>query len=426
MFAKAFFPFVACLGLAALPASADNPLIPGQGVCDGHVHIFGDEAYVFTTHDFDPRATGWDARDWQLFSSRDLIHWTRRFVLRPEDTHLGPGLTHCFATDGATRGGKFYFYFSNGQTSTGVARADSPDGPYLDVLRRPLVPSYDPTVFVDDDPDHTPYLVWGAVHFKIARLGDDMSSLAEPERPVELLDWQDVHDGSFLHKHGGMYYFTSQRGYYGTGASVYGPYKYVGRISPFGRDDHVDHPTFFSWHGQDYFVGNKPDSSPYHRHLRMTYVHYRDNGEPVVDPVVYGSMMGVGQYEAGLIQAERFFSRTGALEKRENAEGGFEVVNVRDGDTLGFPNIKGFPLEAKLVFHVSSPNGGQIEIHQDAPDGPLLKTCTLTRTDSFTRYTLASCNLSSTASTVSLFFVFRGIGDDVMHLDWFRLSEHGL
>ena len=416
----------ACLALAALPDHADNPLLPpDQGVCDGHVHLFDGVPYLFTSHDFDPHAKGWDNHDWQLFSSPDLIHWTKKFVLHPGDTYIGPGLTRCFATDGATRDGKYYFYFSDGQANTGVARADSPDGPYVDALGHPMVSSYDPTPFIDDDARHTPYFVWGAVHFQVARLNDDMVSLAEPPRTVELLDWRDVHDGSFLHKHHGTYYFTSQRGYYGTGTSVYGPFEYVGRIAPFGRDDDVDHPTFFSWHGQDYFVGNQPDTSPYHRHLRMTYVHYKDNGELVADPVVYASSTGVGQYDAaeGKIEAEWFFARGGALEKKERPAGGFELVGIRDGDSLSFPNVKNLPLGANVTFRASSPGRAVIEVHENTPTGRLLGTCAVDGTGSFTKYGDFPCRLSNSADTVNLCLVFRGTGDDLLHLDWFGLAK---
>ena len=196
MLARILLLFPVCVAFLALRAAADNPPIPNQGVCDGHVHLFNDEAYLFTSHDFDPRAKGWELHDWQLFSSTDLVHWNKKFVLKPEDTFIGKPSTHCYATDGATRGGKYFFYFSDGQASTGVARADAPDGPYVDALRHPMVSSYDPTPFIDDDAGQTPYFVWGAVHFKIARLNEDMTTLAEPERTIELLDWQDVHDGA--------------------------------------------------------------------------------------------------------------------------------------------------------------------------------------------------------------------------------------
>ena len=246
------------MAAASGSAMADNPLVRKQGVCDGHVHVFGDTAYLFTTHDSNPHAHGWQMRDWQLFSSPDLIHWTKRFVLAPQDTYIGKPISHCFATDGAARHGKYYFYFSDGQASTGVARSDVPDGPYVDALHHPLVSSYDPTTFFDDDAGRTPYLVWGAVRFEIARLNEDMVSLAEPPRELPMRQWKDIHDGSYLHKHDGIYYLTSQRGYYGTSKTVYGPYTYLDRVSPFGQGDYVDHPTYFSWHGQDYFVETRP------------------------------------------------------------------------------------------------------------------------------------------------------------------------
>ena len=77
--------------------------------------------------------------DWQLFSSDDLLNWKLEFVLKPEDTYLKK-CQECYATDGAERNGKYYFYFSEQQRSTGVAVADRPEGPYKDALGKPLLP----------------------------------------------------------------------------------------------------------------------------------------------------------------------------------------------------------------------------------------------------------------------------------------------
>jgi len=36
---------------------AENPIIPDQGVCDPHIHIFNNKAYLFASHDFAPTNT---------------------------------------------------------------------------------------------------------------------------------------------------------------------------------------------------------------------------------------------------------------------------------------------------------------------------------------------------------------------------------
>ena len=114
-------------------------IIPNQGVCDPHVHIFNGKAFLFSSHDYGPGQSNYRMDDWQLFSSDDLLNWKLEFVLKPEDTYLKK-CQECYATDGAERNGKYYFYFSEQQRSTGVAVADRPEGPYKDALGKPLLP----------------------------------------------------------------------------------------------------------------------------------------------------------------------------------------------------------------------------------------------------------------------------------------------
>ena len=57
--------------------------------------------------------------------------------------------------------------------------ADRVEGPYRDALDGPLVDSFDPTIFTDDD--GTPYIIYGHGTYFIARLNDDLLSLAEED-----------------------------------------------------------------------------------------------------------------------------------------------------------------------------------------------------------------------------------------------------
>ena len=245
---------------------ADNPIIPNQGVCDPHVHIFGGKAYLFSTHDFGRGESIYKMLDWQVFSSTDLVNWTKEFVLKPEDTYLGP-IHECYATEAATRNSKYYFYFSDQQRSTGVAVSENgPSGPYKDALGKPLLPQgltttaqYDVSVFIDDDPGKTPYLIWGYTvnekQYHIAKLNDDMISLAESPRPIEIKNsWKN--DAAHVMKRNGVYYLNSHGGEYATSDKIYGPYTYRGK---FCNDQTVDHGTFFDWNNQTFFIYGVPD-----------------------------------------------------------------------------------------------------------------------------------------------------------------------
>ena len=422
-------------GAALLPglARADNPIIPHQGVCDPRIHIFNDRAYLFSTHDDAPGHPGFVMHDWQVFSSPDLIHWRKEFVLKPEDTFMGH-TTDCWATDGAGRHGNYYFYFSKGQECLGVAvSTNGPGGPYRDALGKPLLPKgltptaqYDPTVYIDDDPAHTPYIVWGFTvvgqQYHIARLNEDMISLAEPPRPVTLVNgWQN--DAPFIGKHNGIYYLNSHGACYATATNVYGPYTVRG---VFSHDRTVDHGGFFTWHNQTFFAYGVPDTDSYFRQTKIVYAHYRDNGDIVDDPFIEQSPLGVGQYDAHWekIQAEWYFAASDGVQPRENATG-FELQNLTDGSWLAYPHFRNLSRDATLTFRAASANpvGGSIEIHQDGAAGPVLGQCRIPNTGGWTNYQLVTCHLTNDAGAKDLCLVFKGSGGELLRLDWFKTDS---
>ena len=407
-----------------------NPVIPGLGVCDPHVHIFQDKAYLYASHDQSPANLDYAMVDWQIWSSPDLVRWSLESTFRPEDSYIGPS-SSCWATDAAQRDGKFFFYFSNGVHDTGVAVSEHPGGPFRDALNAPLLPEgqtptrpYDPAVFVDDDPAHTPYIVFGTPvwaggdSYYIARLNEDMLSLAETPRKLILDDGAD--DKPFLHKHNGLYYL-SWASFYAVSQEVYGPYRLVGNIgaSP-------DHGSYFEWNGQWFHAFTVLDPSLTYRATGLCYIHYRANAEMVADSLIVE--YGVGQYDARWtkIEAEWFMAAAG-VEKRENPRRGFDVAALRDGASLSFPNIQHLPENAHISFYAAShhphqPAGVEIEIHQDTPDGPLLGRCPVPETGSWDWFGYRSllCELRNPPGTTHLVFVFRGAAPDLLHLDWFK------
>ncbi len=88
-------------------------IIPKQGVCDSHIHIFNGKTYMVSTHDRGPENTGFYMDDWRIFSSDDLLNWKLEYIFRPEDIFLGI-CDECYATDAAERNGKYYLYFPKG------------------------------------------------------------------------------------------------------------------------------------------------------------------------------------------------------------------------------------------------------------------------------------------------------------------------
>jgi hypothetical protein len=255
-----------------------NPLIAEPGMSDPHALVVDDVVYLFTGHDVGFGVNDWVMPDWRIYKSGDLQTWEHVGTISPADNYMGEGHTYCWAGDIAERDGTFYWYFSNGNTEAGVMVASQPDGPYEDALGGPLVDSFDPSVFTDDD--GAPYIVYGMHDYKIARLKDSMTELDEEPQTIAL-DRKGVFpntDKNSLHKRDGVYYLSCS-GYYATSRNVYGPYEYRGLVGTgWGLDTGYAHGDFFAWKGAWYHVWCK----------------YRDRSvdrirDCFIAPVVYGS-----------------------------------------------------------------------------------------------------------------------------------------
>lgn len=146
--------------------------------------VSGKTLYVFTGHDKDT-ATYFRMPDWQLFSTRDMKHWTDHgVVLTTANFKWAKQGDNAWASQAIERDGKWYWYVAAEDTTVhlhgiGVAVADSPEGPWRDAIGRPLIPGgwgyIDPTVFIDDDGQA--YLFWGNNGLWYAKLNRDMTSI---------------------------------------------------------------------------------------------------------------------------------------------------------------------------------------------------------------------------------------------------------
>ena len=393
----AFTALVLLIDLGNGSLHAANPIVPNRGLNDPHIHIFGDRAYVFASHDRSATNKTFIMDDWWIWSSPDLVHWTNECVIKPEQTYIGKPFTGCWATDAAFRNGKYYFYFSEKNEQAGVMVADSPAGPWRDPLGKALLTSdltptheYDICVFQDDD--GVPYIIFGVWDYYIARLNDDMISLAEQPRLLELdrkfgpYGEGKTDDKPNLHKANGHYYLTWSC-FYAMSDTIYGPYTYKGAVmdtntsfapgyaSPTWPNGPLQgrHGNYFNWHGQWYFTycDMSQSSNRYFRDAFISYVHYRANGE--IAPVRVDGV-GVGEYRApGRIEAEDFFAATHLL--KQEIAGGFAVKPTQPGGSLIYPNIRGLTNCTQVTLQFSSVGGaGEIEIREGTVTGPLLAT----------------------------------------------------
>lgn len=264
-----------------LPPNIKNPLIEHPGMSDPHMLVVNDTCYLFTGHDIGFGISDWIMPDWRIYRSTDLQNWEHVGTIDPMDNYMGKGNTNCWAGDIVARNNKYYWFFSNRKESTGVMVATKPEGPYIDALGKPIVDSFDPTIFVDSD--NTAYIIYGEGTYKIARLNDSMLELDEEPKEI-IITGGDLYrccgDKNSLHKNNGIYYL-SYSGLYATSQNIYGPYEIQGVVGKgFGVDTHFAHGDFFIWKGNWYhtWCRYRNRSKDRIRDCFMAPTYYRDDG----------------------------------------------------------------------------------------------------------------------------------------------------
>lgn len=188
------------------------------------------------------------------FSSPDLVHWMKHpGVLDIRDI---PWAAYALWAPSVIQIlGKYYIFFAANDIQEhdtfpggiGVAESTSPDGPFIDLLGKPLVGEYhngaqpiDPMVFQDDD--GSLFLYYGGHgHCNVARLSSDLRHVIPLSEGVLFKDITPAHyvEGPFMVKRNGTYYFMWSEGDWGDSSygvayaksnNPTGPFVRVGKI----------------------------------------------------------------------------------------------------------------------------------------------------------------------------------------------------
>jgi arabinoxylan arabinofuranohydrolase len=444
-FSAGILAMASCLSALAQPADykPGNPLVPFVGMADPHIYVFDGKPYLYSTRDIDSLQTKgrFIMPDWHIWSTEDLLHWRHERTILPVETYMGRS-RDCWATETATRNGKYYIYFSDKNRTTGVLVSDSPTGPFRDALGRPLLDTgltstkeYDPSVLIDDDPAQTPYIIFGHhrdddpnLRYYIVRLNDDMISLAEKPRRISFTGNEPVlqaNDKPNLHKYGGRYYLSAGS-HYAVSDSIYGPYRRTGN-SGFGVHGLTQqaHGNYFSWNNQWFHTWCKfhlGKETAYYRESYLTYLHYRDDGTMVDDTALLNRHFsnGVGQYSAtwDRIEAEWYMAAEGVV-KGEHPTG-FEVRSCRNRGYLRYPNIRDVRANDTLILYIRPAAGGWLEARQGGPKGRSLGKVKISAGSSkeYVRYALP---LVTDAGVLDLWLTFRGRkNQNLFGIDAFR------
>lgn len=410
-----------------------NPITQAKGVSDPHVRVFNDTIYLYSGHDHNPQDQTWDMRDWRVFSTTNLLDWKLEKYISPRNNYMNNQSQDCWASDASSRNDKYYFYFSDRKRGIGVMSANHPSGDFKDALGFPLVaPMHDPTIFIDDNANETPYIIYGdkSDAYYIAELNDDMISLKEKPKPILINgeSWEKAPlwmDKNYLFKHKNTYYLSWGRDY-ATSKNIYGPYKTKGS---FGNGHHLNefaHGSFFWWKGQFYHIWCYYIKEGFKfRETIITYCHIADNGEIITDTAFLDHHFkdGVGQYKASWdkIEAEWYYEKSPKVLKEGTRKKGFYLSNIKNGDWVKYANVNFDGDESMLEMKFTNIQGsGVVEIRKDNLFGEILATVLFNKNNKQHTLETMISNLKKTEGVNDIYITFKGESDLNVKLDYFK------
>lgn len=246
------------LALVPTAAWAKNPILSGA---DPHAAVFNGTMWIYPTHSekgknfFAFKMT--PEKTWEKVGPiLDLkeVPWLKSEPQRD----LGP-----WAPCIATKGGKYYFYYSVGPQSAerpsriGVAEGNSPAGPFKD-CGKPLLTggngfeAIDPMVF-EDPASHKSYFYAGGSAGAKLRVFELAANMTQLGKEIGIEQPKNFTEGVFMHFQGGLYHLTYSHGnwqdttysvHHSTSKSPTGPWQYRGVILK--SDDHNKGPGHHS------------------------------------------------------------------------------------------------------------------------------------------------------------------------------------
>ncbi len=258
----------ACAGSQKSFVADGNPLIKDKFTADPAPMVHNGRLYLYVGHDEyyegqDGASGGreFNITEWLCYSTKDMKKWVDHgSVLKPTDFKWAVG--EAWASQVVEKNGKFY-YFTTVQAgepftgkAVGVAVSDSPTGPFVDAIGKPLVHDkmtdngargwwndIDPTVLIEGD---EAWLCWGNGTCFMAKL---KPSLTELDGEIKVINLPRFVEGPWLHKKDDLYYLTYAsmgRGRetiaYATSKSMEGPWEYRGVLTGEAENSFTIHP----------------------------------------------------------------------------------------------------------------------------------------------------------------------------------------
>jgi arabinoxylan arabinofuranohydrolase len=453
-----------------------NPLITQRFGADPYAIVYKDRVYVYMTNDipeYDEEGRLKEnsyskINNLGCISSDDLVNWTDHGIIQVGGEGGGSSWTvNSWAPAVIHKNiqGKdqFFLYYANNASSIGVLRSDSPVGPFLDPLGKPMITKqtencadvkwlFDPAVFTDDDGRSYIYFGGGVPDgqeewpntARVAELGEDMISLAG--KPVTIVAPY-LFEDSGINKIGDTYYYTYCSNWdtrdnakgphvpdiadiiYMTAKSPFGPWEYQGPIlknpgrffDTWGNNHHCMVEFKGKWY-MFYHTQLLQDNMGIKGGYRCTHVDevcVREDGRI---ENIKATRSGVKQLKNlnpyQLTEAETFAWMGGvSTRKAEVASPSYGAANqvltdLKTGSWIALSDVDfGEQAPASFTARVSANNSGNlIRITVDAADGECLGYLEVPNTGSLEVYREVTIPVKGVAGVHKLFFTFCGEG----------------
>lgn len=225
----------------------NNPVFPGW-YADPEGTVFKEKYWIYPTY-----SAPYDKQVFlDAFSSDDLVNW--EFHHKIIDTaEVKWAKKAMWAPAIISKDDKYYLFFAANDIQSdeelggiGVGISDNPEGPFKDLLGKPLIGKFhngaqpiDQFVYKDGDEYYMYYGGWG--HCNVAKLNEDFTGFVpfEDGTIFKEVTPENYVEGPFMFKRNGKYYFMwSEGGWTGPDYSVayaiadspLGPFKREGKI----------------------------------------------------------------------------------------------------------------------------------------------------------------------------------------------------
>ncbi len=455
--------------------TVNSMLVAQRFIADPTTVEYNGRLYVYGTTDvaeFDGKgnviSNAYNTNTMSCISTSDMVNWKDEGVI--DVTELTDYAKKSWAPSIVSKeiGGKtkFFLYYTLGGDGIGVLEADSPTGPWKDPIGKRLISRdtptcsaeevpwlFDPGVFVDDDGQAYIYFgggndsgVTNPTFGRIAKLGDDMTSLAET--PREFAPYYYFEDNE-INKFGDTYYYSystnwstnlanNKDKYTGQACIAYytadNPYMenatYHGTVfeNPGNLYGHVynNHHHMFTFKGQNYIAYHTTylervlyKSQMGYRNLHIDKLTVKEDGTISATPT-YAGVGGTGSLTGTQRNSANIMSDNGGLTTEYSAsKKDMVLTEIQTGDWNKVSGVDfGTGASGIDVEVCSDTDKGSIEVYVDGKPGETtakkIATVKLENTSGNDTYKTLSASLDETVSGAhDLYFVYRGSGYQV-------------